>query len=61
MTLNEEIPHPVLRAFREEEDVEKEEEMTAHWSRNQESYSITIFWIIYKLNKQAQWTRLNDL
>ena len=25
MTLNEEIPHPVLRAFREEEDVEKEE------------------------------------
>ena len=25
MTLNEEIPHPVLRAFIEEEDVEKEE------------------------------------
>ena len=39
MTLNEEIPHPVLRAFREEEDVEKEEEMTVHWSSNQESYS----------------------
>ena len=49
MTLNEEIPHPVLRAFREEEDVEKEEEMTAQWSRNQEFYSIKIFWIVYKL------------
>ena len=36
MTLNEEIPHPVLRAFREEEDVEKEEEMSAHWSKNKE-------------------------
>ena len=39
MTLNEEIPHPVLRAFREEEDVEKEEENAAQGSIDQNKSS----------------------